>query len=184
MGSLLSMTDRSRPPVRLLRLARARTAFGSAVGGCGVMLPNSSLPLVTLPLRGSTRNPAEDPGAVQAIWIGWPLPKKSNFTPCWALVRSKLPLVGLMMMGEQQRTEELGLVLLLELLGQGMQASADPLLKTIPPATMAVAAKPRRSFRISRDPFQSRPGTAGTSTYRRPRNNRTAGLISCDVSAQ
>ena len=59
-----------------------------AVPGCGATLLNRSAPVSIRPsfLRSRTSQAVFAPAAVHGIWIGRPVPKKSNLTPFWALV--------------------------------------------------------------------------------------------------
>src|SRR5205085_8911822 len=77
--------------------ANARKPFGVAEGGCGVKLPNNSVPLsiVPLPLRSKASQASSESAAVHAHLSDVPSLSRSNATPLEPSVRSKpLPAIS------------------------------------------------------------------------------------------
>src|ERR1051325_445521 len=90
--SLLSILPSPLPPFSDLSYsARARKPLGVAEKGCGVLLPNNSVPssMVPLLLRSRARNASSEPGAVHETLCGTPLLLRSNITPDVKSVSSK-----------------------------------------------------------------------------------------------
>src|SRR2546425_4606706 len=108
MASRLSMIPSPLPPYSGLSYwANARNPFLSVPGGglgCGVKLPNISVPLSILPLpvRSRTSHASPDPGDDHANLSAEPSPSRSKFTPSARLVKSNpLPATSIRI-GEEQ----------------------------------------------------------------------------------
>src|SRR5262245_46382020 len=93
MLSLESIRPSPFPPFAgLSNSARARKPFLATpcIVGCGLRLPNNSIPLsmIPLPLRSKASQASSEPADVQARRSATPLASKSKLTPPAALVRS------------------------------------------------------------------------------------------------